>query len=63
MEVLPGGEELLLVAGVGWDEGVVGDTMVSAGFGSQAGYALISEEPVIIETSQQRRALNPPSYW
>jgi PAS domain S-box-containing protein len=61
MEVLSGGEELLVVAGVGWDEGVVGDTMVSAGFGSQAGYALISEEPVIIVDLATETRFDPPS--
>src|SRR5919107_1252736 len=61
VEILPGGEELLIVAGVGWDKGVVGDTMVSAGFGSQAGYALISEEPVIVEDLATETRFDPPS--
>jgi HTH-type transcriptional regulator, bacterioopsin transcriptional activator and related proteins len=61
VEILSGGEELLIVAGVGWDEGVVGDTIVSAGFGSQAGYALISEEPVIVEDLATETRFDPPS--
>jgi PAS domain S-box-containing protein len=61
VEVLSGGEELLIVAGVGWDEGVVGDTLVSAGFGSQASFALISEEPVIVEDLATETRFEPPS--
>jgi PAS domain S-box-containing protein len=60
VEILPGGEDLLIVAGVGWDEGVVGDTIVSAGFGSRAGYALISEEPVIVEDLATETRFDPP---
>src|SRR5215204_1061171 len=61
VEVLSGGEELLIVAGVGWDEGVVGDTLVSTGFGSQASFALISEEPVIVEDLATETHFEPPS--
>ena len=49
VELLPGGEELLLRSGVGFEEGLVGRTIESAGLGSQAGYTLLSEEPVIAE--------------
>jgi PAS domain S-box-containing protein len=47
LELLPGAEELLLRAGVGWDEGLVGRATVGAGRDTQAGYTLLSEEPVI----------------
>jgi PAS domain S-box-containing protein len=49
LELLPGRDELLLVAGVGWEEGLVGSATVGAGFDSQAGYTLLSSEPVIVE--------------
>jgi PAS domain S-box-containing protein len=49
MELLPGGEKLLLRAGVGWEEGRVGRATEGAGLGSQAGYTLRSDEPVIVE--------------
>ena len=61
VEILPDGEELLIVAGEGWDAGIVGNTMVSAGFGSQAGYALISEEPVIVEDLRTETRFNSPT--
>src|SRR5215207_8176064 len=60
VELLPGGEELLIRAGVGWEEGIVGNTTLSAGFGSQAGYALISEEPVIVEDLRTETRFDPP---
>jgi PAS domain S-box-containing protein len=49
MEVLPGGEELMLRAGVGWEEGLVGRATEEVGLGSHAAYTLRSEEPVIVE--------------
>jgi PAS domain S-box-containing protein len=49
LELLPDAEELMLRAGVGWDEGLVGRATVGAGRDTQAGYTLLSEEPVICE--------------
>lgn len=52
LELLPGGEALLLRAGVGWKDGLVGRTTVGAGIGSQAGYGLAADAPVIVEDLQ-----------
>ena len=49
LELLPAGDELLLRAGVGWEEGLVGKAKEKTGTGSQAGYTLLSDEPVILE--------------
>lgn len=49
MKLLPGGRELRLVAGAGWDPQLVGRALVGAGRKSQAGFALLSGEPVIME--------------
>lgn len=49
LELLAGGQELLLRAGVGCKEGRVGRATVGAGMESQAGYTLLSDEPVIVE--------------
>jgi phosphoserine phosphatase RsbU/P len=49
LELLPGGKTLLLRAGFGWKPGVVGQATVSAGPETQAGFALLSKEPVILE--------------
>src|SRR5215212_3023533 len=42
MELVPGGEILLLRAGVGWEEGLVERATEEVGLGSQAGYPLRS---------------------
>lgn len=48
LELQPDGDSLLLRAGIGWHEGVVGHAIVPSGPGSQAGYTLLSDQPVIV---------------
>lgn len=61
LELLPEGEDLLLRAGVGWKEGLVGHATVSGGTGSQAGYTLLSSEPVIVRDLRiEARFTGPP---
>ncbi|QIN83499.1 PAS domain S-box protein [Rubrobacter tropicus] len=61
LELLPEGDELLLRAGVGWDEGLVGRATVSSDRYSQAGYTLLSDKPVVVEDlSSERRFSGPP---
>jgi GAF domain-containing protein len=60
VEILPGGEELRLWAGVGWEEGLVGLATVKAGPDSQAGYALLVNEPVIVEELATETRFRPP---
>ena len=60
-ELLPDGRALLLRAGVGWKEGLVGHARVGAGTGSEAGYTLLSNEPVITEDlGAEERFSGPP---
>jgi len=47
LEYLPAENRLLVRAGVGWDEGVVGSASVGADLASPAGYALRTGKPVI----------------
>jgi two-component sensor histidine kinase len=47
LELLPGGKELLVRAGVNWNPGVVGHVRFGADGDSPAGYALRHHEPVI----------------
>jgi two-component sensor histidine kinase len=49
LELLPGDSELLLRAGIGWHEGLVGQANVATGPDSQAGYTLRFGRPVIVE--------------
>ena len=47
LEYIPADNRLLVRAGVGWDEGVVGSASVGADLASPAGYALRTGNPVI----------------
>lgn len=61
LELLPDGEEMLLRAGVGWKEGLVGRAKVGAGPRSQAGYTLLSAAPVIVrDLRKETRFQGPP---
>ena len=48
LELLPEGNAFLLRAGIGWQPGLVGCTTVDAGINSQAGYTLLTHEPVFV---------------
>jgi two-component sensor histidine kinase len=61
LELLPGGEEMLIRAGVNWKPGVVGHVKLSAGDESPAGHALRCNEPVIShDTDGEKRFRIPP---
>jgi len=55
LELLPDGKALLLRSGVGWKQGLVGHGTVGAGTDSQAGYTLLSDQPVIVEDLRTER--------
>lgn len=60
LELLPDGNALLLKAGVGWQAGLVGQGTVGAGTNSQAGYTLLSREPVIVEDLRTEKRFSGP---
>jgi PAS domain S-box-containing protein len=60
LELLPGGQAVLLRAGVGWKEGLVGSATVSAGKESQAGYTLMSSQPVVVEDLRKEARFSGP---
>jgi PAS domain S-box-containing protein len=61
LELLPEGDALLLRAGVGWKEGLVGQATVGAGLGSQAGYTLVTDGPVVVDDLRaEKRFSGPP---
>ncbi len=60
LELLPDGDTLLLRTGVGWQQGLVGCATVSAGINSQAGYTLLSQEPVIVIDLPTEKRFNGP---
>ncbi|MDR4493491.1 MAG: chemotaxis protein CheB [Nitrospirales bacterium] len=49
LELMPDKQSLLLRAGIGWKDGLVGQAMVGTGLESQAGYTLQTNESVIVE--------------
>jgi diguanylate cyclase (GGDEF)-like protein len=62
MKLLPGGEELLLVAAVGLPEELIGSARVPAGYRSQSGYSLATGTSIVVndwetETRFQRSEL------
>lgn len=61
LELLPEQDALLLRAGVGWKEGLVGHATVSSGAQSQAGYTLHSDQPVIVEDLRTETRFRGPA--
>jgi two-component sensor histidine kinase len=60
MEYLPAENRLLVRAGVGWDEGVVGRATVGADLSSPAGYALSTGKPVISNHLENEQRFRTP---
>lgn len=61
LELEPDGRQLRLVAGVGWREGLVGQVSLSAGLESQAGFTLVSDQPVVVtDLRSETRFSGPP---
>lgn len=61
LELLPEGKALLLRAGVGWHDGLVGQGTVSADVDSQAGYTLLVGEPVIVHDLREETRFSGPA--
>src|SRR6476659_9531033 len=60
MEYIPAENRLLVRAGVGWDEGVVGVATVGADLASPAGYALRTGKPVISNHLENEQRFSTP---
>ncbi|HXH48201.1 MAG TPA: PAS domain S-box protein [Terriglobia bacterium] len=60
LELLPGRDACLLRWGVGWKPGCVGHSTVSVGENSQAGFTLISAEPVVVEDFRTEKRFAGP---
>jgi PAS domain S-box-containing protein len=61
LQLCDDGVSLLLCAGMGWKEELVGNATVNAGTGSQAGFTLLSSAPVVVEhlTTETRFKASP----
>src|SRR4249919_1097323 len=60
LEYLPAENRLLVRAGVGWDEGVVGSATVGADLASPAGFALHTGKPVISNHLENEQRFRTP---
>ncbi len=60
LELSPDGQSLSLRAGIGWKPGLVGRATVSADSESQAGYTLLSQQPVVVEDLQTEERFSAP---
>jgi len=60
LELLDDAKTLVLRAGVGWKEGLVGRAIVDAGIDSQAGYTLACKNPVIVADLHQETRFTGP---
>ncbi len=59
LEFQPATGALLLRAGTGWQEGLVGRGEVAAGKGSQAGFTLLHGKPVIVQDIDKEERFTP----
>lgn len=57
-ELLPDAQGVLLRSGVGWHAGLMGTTVVGTDRQSQAGFTLLSKEPVIVEDLRTETRFN-----
>ncbi len=60
LEYIPDENRLLVRAGIGWDEGVVGSASVGADLASPAGYALRTGKPVISNHLENEQRFRTP---
>lgn len=60
-ELQPGGETLLLRAGVGWRAECIRHTIIEAANHSPAGFALMVGEPIVIADLRNEQRFSPPA--
>ncbi|WP_222913032.1 PAS domain S-box protein [Natrinema sp. SYSU A 869] len=60
LELLPDGDEVFLRQGIGWREGLVGNATVPTDLDSQAGYTLLSEQPIIVDDLRTEERFSGP---
>lgn len=59
LELLPGGERLVLRAGTGWAERLIGTATMDVRVGSLAGHAFTAGEPVVVEDFRVEARFGP----
>lgn len=61
LQLTPDKHQLRLVAGVGWQDGLIGTALIDGGMDSQAGFTLHSDKPVIVENLATEKRFHGPS--
>jgi signal transduction histidine kinase len=61
LQLEPDRTVLRLIAGVGWEDGLVGTATVKAGLGSQGGYTLATVGPVVVREMATESRFRPPA--
>ncbi len=61
LQLSRGRDHLLLIAGVGWQDGMVGHARVNIGDDSQAGYTLLTDQPVVVDDFSLEDRFTEPS--
>ena len=61
LKLLPKGDALLLKAGVGWHEGLVGHKTIGTETDSQAGFTLLTNKPVVVEDLRTETRFSGPA--
>ncbi len=61
LQLLPEKTQLQLIAGIGWQEGLVGTAIVDSGSDSQAGFTLHSDKPIIVTDLTAEKRFQGPS--
>jgi PAS domain S-box-containing protein len=59
LELMPDNTNLVMRAGVGWPDALVGKAVAQRDLHSQAGYALISREPVVVTNLDEETRFEP----
>lgn len=61
LEYIPESDDFFFIAGDGWPKGLIGIAFVDGGSESQAGYTLLSDEPVIVSDFKKETRFNGPA--
>ncbi len=61
LELGPEGDHLVLLAGIGWREGLVGTARVGTEKESQAGFTMLSDEPVVVRDLKTETRFSGPA--
>ena len=61
LKLLPGESEVLLIAGTGWRDGLIGHSTEPTGAQSQAGFAILADRAVITHDLSSEDRFTPPA--